>query len=193
MTKSVGIISKLKKPAEILKILFAWAVLAVVVWRCKPSPQNYWLGSTAFFLGETIRVWAAGHLRRSAILATDGPYAYVRDPLYLGRLLWVIGIGFYSQQPMAAGALVVIFLWYYETKKVPKEMQRLEGIFGEPYRDYCASVHSLLPRLRAYPGRSGTRWQWDTFLHNKEHLGLIIIIGVVVIFGFKALPALTLK
>jgi len=180
-----GILRKLKKPIEFLKILFAWVVVgAILVWS-KPNPAQFWLGSGCFCIAQILRVWAAGHLRRGAVLTTDGPYAYVRDPLYLGRLFWVLGLGFYSGQPWIGLALLAIFLWFYCRKKIPKEMKNLEKLFGKPYLQYCAEVRSLLPRLRPYPHRAGNRWQWSVFRENKEIWSVLIVAAVIALFGAK--------
>jgi len=68
-------------------IVFALAYVAF----SRPSAQTFWYGALLVVVGESIRVWACGHLVRNEELTRDGPYSIVRHPLYLGSLL--IGLG----------------------------------------------------------------------------------------------------
>ncbi|HKN47676.1 MAG TPA: methyltransferase [Candidatus Polarisedimenticolia bacterium] len=79
--------------------VFGWTrrlgVYAFVAWlvaASDPTPALVLGGSVIAFLGEGLRIWAAGHLVKSARLVTTGPYAYVQHPLYLGRLLIFTGL-----------------------------------------------------------------------------------------------------
>ncbi|NCO34814.1 MAG: hypothetical protein AUJ92_08810 [Armatimonadetes bacterium CG2_30_59_28] len=186
MQHSLGIIRKFERPIEVLKVLFAWFVLAaILIGSSPPTSREFWLGSASFAVAQFIRVWAAGHLTRGKALTTSGPYAYVRDPLYVGRLFWVLGLGFYSGQPWVGVVLIVIFLWFYCTKKIPKEMKNLEAAYGDPYRIYSAQVKSLLPRLCPYPERANRRWQWVIFQQNKEIWAVVIVAVVIASFWAK--------
>ncbi len=71
--------------------LYAFVMALVIMSR--PSPASLAVGATAVVLGETVRLWAAGHLVKSVRLVTSGPYARTQCPLYLGRLLILTGLG----------------------------------------------------------------------------------------------------
>src|SRR5882672_9355171 len=69
---------------------FLFAVL--YFWLARPSWQSLMAGAILVVPGLLIRALASGHVRKNESLATSGPYAYTRNPLYLGSLL--IGVGF---------------------------------------------------------------------------------------------------
>ena len=108
--------------------------------------------------GLLLRAWAAGcaggHTRRATIeapcLATGGPFAYVRNPIYLASVILGLGMVGLLGDPWMLGLYVAVFVFLY-TAIVPAEERFLRGQFGESYARYCANVPRLLPRLRPWP------------------------------------------
>jgi protein-S-isoprenylcysteine O-methyltransferase Ste14 len=159
--------------------LIAGILLAVILAR--PTQSTIEAGLVFVLFGEAIRFWAAGHLVRKKELATSGPYAYVRDPLYFGRLFLLIGFcimgGPLCLLVLAAG-LGVFFLSYLP-RKYKKEMAWLKDIFGEEYTRYAAEVHSLIPRLKPYAHSAGKTWSLKLFwLENREQYFILIVLGI---------------
>jgi len=168
-----------RKPMRaLLKTLSVIAVLAVAMLFSSPAAPWLWFGLAVILLGEGVRAWAAGHLARNERLATGGPYAYTRNPMYLGRMLLIIGFSV-SVWGWAGLALLVVglgyFLFSYMPRKETKEPERLARFFGEEYREYRRSVPALLPRLTPYPKASG-RWSWEGFVGNREQLTALFVI-----------------
>jgi protein-S-isoprenylcysteine O-methyltransferase Ste14 len=167
-----------RKPLRgLLKVLSVIAVVVLAV--IFSSPRMPWLcfGLAVVVAGEGARVWAAGHLARNERLATGGPYAYTRNPMYLGRMLLIIGFSALVWGPAGIGLLVIglaYFFLFYMPRKEMKEPERLEEIFGEEYRDYRRSVPALLPRFTPYAKASG-RWSWEAFLGNREQLMMLFV------------------
>ena len=168
--------SKLLQSIPIILALVAVLVLA------QPNKLSLIMGSLIVFAAEAIRVWASGHLIRNEEVTTSGPYAYLRDPLYLGRFLLLIGFC-----TMAWGynwiVLLVglgVFSLYYMPRKYRKEMARLEGIFGEEYTAYASYTRSLLPRLRPYPRARKRPWRFDLFW--KENREQYFLLGTAAFF-----------
>jgi protein-S-isoprenylcysteine O-methyltransferase Ste14 len=168
--------SKLLQSIPIILALVAVLVLA------QPNKLSLIMGSLIVFAGEAIRVWASGHLIRNEEVTTSGPYAYLRDPLYLGRFLLLIGFC-----TMAWGynwiVLLVglgVFSLYYMPRKYRKEMARLEGIFGEEYTAYASYTRSLLPRLRPYPRARKRPWRFNLFW--KENREQYFLLGTAAFF-----------
>lgn len=160
--------------------LIAGIVLAIIAAR--PTLLTICVGMLFLIAGESVRFWAAGHLVRKKVLATSGPYAYLRDPLYLGRLLLLIGFCIMGG-PWCLAALAVglaVFFCSYMPRKYKKEMAWLADIFGEQYTRYAAQVRSLIPRLTPYPHASGRRWSFQLFWReNREQYFLLIVIGIL--------------
>ena len=109
-------------------------------------------------VGLLLRAWAAGcaggHTRRATIeaprLSTGGPFAYVRNPIYLASVVLGVGMVGLLGDPWMLGLCVAVFVFLY-TAIVPAEERFLRGQFGESYARYCAHVPRLLPRLRPWP------------------------------------------
>lgn len=157
--------------------------LAMVLLLARPNRFSIICGTIIVFTGEGIRVWASGHLIRNDEVTTSGPYAYLRDPLYLGRLLLLIGFclmgwGYYNWIILLIG--LGVFFLNYMPRKYSKEMARLETLFGEDYRDYASWTYGLIPRLRPYPKARKRPWRFDLFWNeNREQY---FLLGTILFF-----------
>lgn len=121
--------------------LFIVAALAL-----RPPAWNLW-GAPLVALGETLRTWAAGHLLKDEQLTVGGPYAHVRNPLYLGSLL--SGLGFLvivGDWRVALAFTAVALMVYLPT--VLQEEDYLRRMHGEAFELYRRRVPALMPRLR---------------------------------------------
>ena len=79
----------------------------------RPRPWSLAAGLALGLLGEAMRLWAAGHIEKTRVLATGGPYAHTRNPLYLGSTLMAAGIALAAATPWAALAAAVYLLAFY--------------------------------------------------------------------------------
>ncbi|HXM33982.1 MAG TPA: isoprenylcysteine carboxylmethyltransferase family protein [Pyrinomonadaceae bacterium] len=164
---------------------FASAGLFVVLAR--PRLTTMIVGGVVSIIGLALRAWAAGHIRKNDSLATSGPYAYTRNPLYLGSFL--LGLGFTIAAARWELALVFVALFlgiYFPVMRV--EASTLAGLFGESYRRYASEVPLYLPRLTPYRdlGRA-TRFDVALYMRYREYragLGLLIAWGVLVIKSY---------
>jgi protein-S-isoprenylcysteine O-methyltransferase Ste14 len=127
-----------------------------------PNVTARWLdllGLALLNLGLLVRLWAVGYAGggtrsyklRAARLVTGGPYAYVRNPIYLGNLLVGLGVVGVAGSWVALAVLVVVFSIEYGAI-VSLEEEFLTRTFGDAYREYAARVPRWLPRLRRAPG-----------------------------------------
>lgn len=176
---------------RVLKSIPIVLALVVALVIARPNTLSLVLGAIIVFAGQGVRVWASGHLIRNEEITTSGPYAYLRDPLYLGRVLLLIGFCV-----MAWGynwiILVIglgVFFFNYMPRKYRKEMKRLESIFGEEYKAYASYTHSLVPRLRPYPKARKRDWNFDLFWKvNREQFFLMgTVLFFVLVIGRYAL------
>ena len=166
--------------------LFVFVVALVAVAR--PTPALLWTGAVFAAAGELVRLWAAGHLQKSVRLATAGPYARTQNPLYLGRLLILTGIGIAARLPyginwIALATGYAIFFLYYIPRKLRVEGGRLERIHGPAYEAYRREVPILFPSLRRFPGAGPERWSFAQMVRNQEPL---VAAGVVAAFVWMA-------
>ena len=153
----------------------------------RPRPLTLAIGGAIALPGLALRAWAIGHLRKNDALAITGPYAYTRNPLYLGSFL--IGVGF----TIASGRIVLGFVFaalflgiYVPVMRV--ESKTLAELFGKSYRGYVEAVPLFLPRLSPY--RDGTKdtARFDAALY-KRYREYQAAMGLVIAWGLLALKA----
>ncbi len=142
-------------------------------------------GLVCLLLGQFVRLWGTGHLHKNKVLATGGPYSFVRHPLYVGTFLVITGLAMLSGSKVVLYGLlpvgVLVFLFYYAPKKERVESNRLQRVFGEKFDRYKAAVPGFIPRLTPYKDREG-RFAFDGIIENREYLiSIAISFGVAVI------------
>ncbi len=141
----------------------------ILFYLAKPGLSWFIPGAVITLFGEGLRLWAAGHLRKNKQLTATGPYAYVKNPLYIGTLLITIG---YSAMAKNVYIMIAGFVWffiYYAPYKKKQENEKLIGSFGQPWIEYDKAVPDYVPRLSPYPGRGANRWSYDVVKENSEH------------------------
>jgi protein-S-isoprenylcysteine O-methyltransferase Ste14 len=178
------------------------ALVALGLWG-RPDPLGWGIGLIVAGLGVAVRSWAAGYLIKSRELITGGPYAYVRNPLYLGRVLIGSGICIAVRLPqdwplprwpwpnlIALAVFCAFFFGYYMPRKERVEPARLEEYHGESYRRYREAVPSLLPNFfRRYDRRNGA-WGWPQYHRLKEYNWVLGYVAIFTLLGLRAFDVL---
>ena len=146
------------------------------------------IGAAVSLLGLALRAWAAGHIRKNAQLAASGPYAFTRNPLYLGSFLLGLGFTIASGQLLLALLFGALFLGIY-LPVMRVEASTMAQLFGNQYETYKRSVPLFFPRFT--PCRdswsTGNRFDGRLYLHYREYraaLGLVIAWGLLLIKTF---------
>jgi protein-S-isoprenylcysteine O-methyltransferase Ste14 len=158
---------------------------AVFLFFARPTPIALAVGACVSVLGLAIRAWAAGHIRKNAQLATSGPYAFTRNPLYFGSFLLGLGFTIASGQWLLALLFAALFIGIYlPTMRV--EASTMGQLFGAEFENYRAAVPLFFPRLTPYrQGDSGAvRFDGSLYLRYREYraaLGLVIAWGLLLI------------
>lgn len=160
------------------------AVLVLV----RPRPWSLALGVPLALVGEALRLWASGHIEKTKTLATGGPYAHTRNPLYVGSLLMAVGMAAAAASPWVALAAAVYFLAFYPSV-VREEADFLAKKFGEDYAAWAAAVPLFLPRLTPAGPRS-SRFAWARVRQNREWRTAIAVPAIAaLLFVRSALAA----
>ena len=166
---------------------FAFAVL--YFWLARPTWRFLVFGSVLIVPGLLIRALASGHVRKNEALATTGPYAYTRNPLYLGSLLIGIGFAVAARSWWVGAMLVLMFLAIY-VPVIRDEEKFLREKFPE-FEEYTQRVPRMLPRFA--PSRSGDDgggFSMELYLKHREWnalLGSMLLIGALML-KMKFLP-----
>jgi protein-S-isoprenylcysteine O-methyltransferase Ste14 len=161
--------------------IFIGAFLLVIFAR--PHPVEMIIGIILIVVGEGIRIWAAGHLQKNEILTTTGPYAYVKNPLYIGTILITTGFCIFADNIYLLAAVTFAFCFHYIPYKKRVEGDRLKKIFGDQFEDYDQKVPDYIPRSTPYSSGKGS-WQFKCFIENSEEgILLILLAGIILILS----------
>jgi protein-S-isoprenylcysteine O-methyltransferase Ste14 len=150
-----------------------------------PSIRSLWIGGTIALVGALLRLWAAGHIEKGKILTQGGPYAFTRNPLYLGSFFMALGIivagqGYWLLIPFAA----FFALFYFPVMRA--EEQELFHGYGAKFVEYSNRVPMFFPGFRKAEHASST-FLWSRVIRNREHrtmAGLILAEAVLILLVF---------
>ena len=143
------------------------ALSVIYVALAQPTPPLLAAGGAVALVGVALRAWAAGYLEKGVSLATAGPYAFTRNPLYFGSTLIGLGFALAGNSLVMAAAFAALLVFVYRPV-IRREEQFLSQRFGQVYGAYAARVPLLVPRLRR-PSSSGERFRWDRYRKNREY------------------------
>jgi protein-S-isoprenylcysteine O-methyltransferase Ste14 len=178
-------LSHLLRRRVTVKVMAVAAYVTAVAWLAHPSRPSFLAGLAVIAVGEAIRLWAAGHLQKNLQVTTTGPYAHVKNPLYLGALLILAGFLVMSQVWVLGAIGLVVFFAYYAPFKKQRESDRLRERFGQQWVDYDRAVPDYLPRLSPYAGRGAAQWQPALVVENSEHGTAAAVLFGVVLIGLR--------
>jgi protein-S-isoprenylcysteine O-methyltransferase Ste14 len=140
------------------RVSLGFVFAAIVLWLATPSPRSLAIGATIAIIGESIRLWAAGHLEKSKEVTQSGPYRYTRHPLYLGSSLIGIGMAVIANNWIVA-AVVITYLVLTLTAAMRSEEAHLREKFGDAYDAYAQRRAPKVERS----------FSWQRAVYNREH------------------------
>ena len=182
-------VSARKRYAELaarVRVPSGFVVAALYVIFSHPTPHSLAIGLPVAFAGLLLRAWGTGHLAKNRELATGGPFAYTRNPLYLGTLTVAAGFALAAWNPW----LAVLFAIYFSIVYLPvvgEEEAHLRRLFPE-YDAYAARVPRLMPRFS--PGREpasagAEKFRWSLYIRNREYQALAGFLAGVALLLIK--------
>ena len=139
------------------------------------------VGLALMLAGMAVRVWSNGYAIKLDRLTTSGPYAFVRNPLYLGTALIILGavvlLGIFILGTIFFAIMAAVY-----TRTIRNEQKMLTDKFGAAYLDYLAKVPAMWPALTPY--KAGEKWPfcWQRVWFSREHK--VFIWAVVIVIGF---------
>ena len=156
-------------------------------WFARPTWVAILEGAIFVIAGVVVRASASGHIRKNAELATTGPYAYTRNPLYLGSILIALGFLVAARNIWIAAGTLAMFVFVY-LPVIMAEERYLRSTFPG-YDRYASQVPRLLPRLTAYRSENaveagGQGFSTDLYLRHREYnaaLGAALMLGALIL------------
>jgi len=151
-----------------LRVPAGFLMVAAFAWFSEPAARSLEIGVPVSLAGLALRAWAAGHLAKNCTLATSGPYAWLRNPLYIGTLLVALGLAIASRSAGLAVLFGAVFLLVY-LPVVELEEQHLRKLFPE-YEAYAARVARFWPTWPAVRPRE--KFRFALYRKNQEYQAL---------------------
>ncbi len=164
-----------------LRVPLGFVLVTAFGWFSQPDARSLAWGLPVSAMGLLLRAWAAGHLAKNLRLATSGPYAYVRNPLYIGTALVAAGLAIAAREWLLGVLFAAAFALVY-LPAIELEEQHLRTLFPE-YAAYAERVPMLLPRL----GRGGGRFDRRLYWKNEEYQALAGFLAGAALLVWKAL------
>ena len=146
----------------------------------RPTPLTLVVGAAIAFIGVIVRAWASGHISKNERLATTGPYAHTRNPLYFGSFL--IAAGFAVAAHWALLLLVLAFFVLIYAPTMQRESANISGRFPEAYQAYAANVPAFVPRptpwKATHPDDEGA-FSFDLYMKHGEWKAALTYVLVI--------------
>ena len=162
------------------RVRLSYPLAIVVLWLARPTPPAIVCGAFVGAIGLLVRAYAAGYLRKQHVLTTGGPYAYTRNPLYLGSAILAAGAAIATRSWLSAFLLAAYFALVYSVV-MKREEQELRIQHGVAFDQYARTVPLFLPRLT--PVNLSTpatdAFSLEQYKKNREHraaIGFLLLL-----------------
>ncbi len=177
-------VSERKRLLQRYRVPLGFLLTAVFLVLALPTVTTMLIGGAIALVGLWIRVWSAGHIRKFEKLAVSGPYAYTRNPLYLGSLLLAVGFtvaaGVWWLGLLSAGLFIGIYLPVMRV-----EEEDLRRGFGEEFDEFAKNVPLFLPRLTPWK-KSDLKFDFELYLKHREYQAAIGLVLGLAALGAKS-------
>jgi protein-S-isoprenylcysteine O-methyltransferase Ste14 len=183
---------RLLQRAQRLRVPAGFILAPLVVVASKPTVLSLAMGSVLGLVGLGVRAWASGCLKKNEELATAGPYAYTRNPLYLGTLVMGGGVAVCTDSLWFAVFFAVFYILFYVPVMIA-EADTLGKLFPDEYAAYRKRTPLLLPRLtrfapvpwgRGRKSSSGPVFDSALYMRHREYralVGFLVVLSVLIL------------
>ena len=164
-----------------LRVPLGFVVGALYLWLARPQPRLLAAGALVALAGVAMRGWAAGHIVKNDRLATTGPYAHTRNPLYFGSFLIAAGFAIAAHWSLL---LLVIALWVLVSgPTIERERANVSGRFADAYAEWSGNVPAFVPRPTPWRAPDAVEapapFSFALYLRHREwQAGLVYVLVV---------------
>jgi phospholipid methyltransferase len=163
-----------------LRAPLTFAIAAICCYLAKR--EWFWIGLLISAAGALLQLWCFSSIAKQEELAINGPYKFVRNPMYLARFILILGFVVITGNPWLIG-LYVVFYYFYMVNRVKREEKKLIKVFGEPYLDYSRQVNRFLPTT-CYSGGRILYARMDLLVRNNGHWNVLGVVAFYTICYF---------
>jgi len=173
-----------------VRLGYPLAILVLVFAR--PTPQSILYGALVGAIGLLVRAMAAGHLHKQLVLTVTGPYAYTRNPLYLGSAILALGVAIAIHSWISAAILLGYFALFYSIV-MRREENELRSHHGAAFEAYVRAVPLFFPRFTPanLPGSREGAFSVAQYQKNREYrsaIGFLLLLAVLLLIWRLRLP-----
>ena len=161
------------------KLRVPLALVAIWFIATHMQPGFFYYGLGVSFVGAFLQWWCFACLKKQKVLALNGPYAFVRNPMYIARYILLAGAILMTGNLWLLPAFTLLY-YFYMVNRVGREEVKLTEIFGEEYTQYCREMPRFVPAAKAHPRGKALHWSWQTF---RENHGFFNALGVFLAYA----------
>src|SRR5438094_8961882 len=170
------------------RVRLGYPLAIAVLYLSRPTPRSIFLGAMVGVIGLWLRAYAAGYLHKQEVLTVTGPYAFTRNPLYLGSAVLALGAAIATRSWVSASILLLYFAIFY-SMVMRREEKELRLQHGAAFEEYARAVPLFLPRLRParLSGESSAAFSFEHYKKNHEWqaaLGFLLLIAAVLLIWY---------
>jgi len=167
------------------RVRLGYPLAIAVLYFSRPTPRSIALGALVGVIGLWVRAYAAGYLHKQEVLTVTGPYAYTRNPLYLGSAILALGAGVAARSWISGLVLIAYFAVFYSIV-MRREENELHLRHGSSFEQYALAVPLFIPRVTAakLPGGSGGSFSFAQYKKNHEWqaaVGFLFLLLVLLV------------
>ncbi len=159
---------------EVARQVLAVVLIVLYAATAAPNPALAAVGLPIAVAGALVRLYASGFIVKNQELATDGPYRFVRHPLYTGNILLVVGFALAGSRWWGI-PLALAFFWFYYPTAIEYEDRKLHRIFGAAWEQWAARTPALLPRFGSVPPEGAGDRRWSLAVSSKRNGELVLL------------------
>jgi len=170
------------------RVRLGYPLAIAVLFFARPTLRSIFAGAVVGALGLWLRAFAAGYLHKQEVLTVTGPYAYTRNPLYLGSAILALGTGIAAHSWISAFILLVYFalVYFIVMRREEKELQRRHGTAFEAY---ARAVPLFIPRPIAFKVPLASVGSFTLAQYKKNHewqaaAGYLFLLAVLLLIWY---------
>jgi len=167
--------------ARRIRVPLGFIFTVVYLWLARPTKASLITGAIVLLPGLVLRGLASGHVQKDKQLTTSGPYAYTRNPLYLGSLMLAAGFAIAARSWWIVALMLAMFAVIY-IPVIAGEERYLRQTFPD-YDDYARHVPRMMPRLTPY-GSQPSAYSSARYWKHREYqasIGCLAVLAVLVV------------
>ncbi len=159
--------------------------LIAILYLSEPGPQSVFIGFFFIIAGMFFRGWSSGYINKEGgDLATQGPFALTRNPLYFGNFILGVGIAIAGNNIYCYAIFLVYYLLFFPFLMVI-EHKRMKKKFGKQYEEWAKNSYSFFPLKIKKFDKQG--FNISFYMKNREYKVLYFSLFVIAAFVLKVI------